>query len=70
MTQQELTQSVRAALEADVRINLARHPLRIEAMRDGAVVLEGEVPDVAARKWASTWMVWLQDFLNAFTFFV
>lgn len=50
MTQQELTQSVRAALEADVRINLARHPLRIEAMRDGAVVLEGEVPDVAARK--------------------
>ncbi len=26
--------------------------------------------DFAAHKWASKWMVWLQDFLNTFTFFV
>ncbi|KPK06958.1 MAG: hypothetical protein AMJ64_07940 [Betaproteobacteria bacterium SG8_39] len=50
MTPQNLTQSVRAALEADGRVNLARHPLRIEATNDGAVVLEGDVSDVAARK--------------------
>lgn len=50
MTQPNLASSVRAALEADVRINLARHPLRIEATRDDAIVLEGELADVAARK--------------------
>lgn len=50
MATQELAQSVRAALEADVRVNLARHPLRIEATPDGAVVLEGDVSDIAARK--------------------
>lgn len=49
-TQQDLAQSVRAALEADIRVNLARYPLRIDATSDGAVVLEGEVSDVAARK--------------------
>lgn len=50
MTELDLTQSVRAALEADVRVNLVRHPLRIQATSDGAVVLEGELSDVAARK--------------------
>jgi osmotically-inducible protein OsmY len=50
MAQSDLAQSVRAALEADVRVNLARHPLRIEATRDHAIVLEGDVADVAARK--------------------
>jgi len=50
MPQSDLAQSVRAALEADVRVNLARHPLRVEATRDGAIVLEGEVADIAARK--------------------
>lgn len=50
MTSQDLAQSVRAALEADVRVNLVRHPLRIDATADSAVVLEGEVSDVAARK--------------------
>ncbi|MDX1374126.1 MAG: BON domain-containing protein [Burkholderiales bacterium] len=50
MRSQDLTQSVRAALEADVQVNLARYPLRIEAMPDRAVVLEGEVSDIAARK--------------------
>jgi len=50
MTQSGLALSVRAALEADVRVNLARHPLRIEATGDDAIVLEGDVADVAARK--------------------
>lgn len=50
MTNHELAQTVRAALEADVRVNLARYPLRVEATGDGAVVLEGEVADIAARK--------------------
>jgi osmotically-inducible protein OsmY len=50
MPQSNLAVSVRAALEADVRINLSRHPLRIEATRDDAIVLEGELADVAARK--------------------
>jgi osmotically-inducible protein OsmY len=50
MTGIELAQSVRAALEADVRVNLGRYPLHIEATADGAVVLEGELSDVAARK--------------------
>jgi len=50
MTHTDLALSVRAALEADVRVNLARHPLRIEATGDDAIVLEGEVADVAARK--------------------
>ncbi len=50
MTQSELAQRVRAALAADTRINLPLHPLRIEATPDDAIVLEGEVADVAARK--------------------
>jgi len=50
MTGQDLAQSVRAALEADVRVNLARYPVRVDATADGAVVLEGELSDVAARK--------------------
>jgi osmotically-inducible protein OsmY len=50
MPQSNLAVSVRAALEADVRINLSRHPLRIEATGDDAIVLEGELADVAARK--------------------
>ena len=27
-------------------------------------------PELAARKWASKWMVWLQDYLQTFTFFL
>ena len=27
-------------------------------------------PGVPAVKWASKWMIWLQDFLATFTFFV
>lgn len=50
MTPQDLAQSVRAALEADIRVNIARYPVRVDATTDGAVVLEGELSDVAARK--------------------
>jgi osmotically-inducible protein OsmY len=42
---------VHAALERESRINLHRHPVRIETA-DGKVTLEGEVPDVAAKKLA------------------
>lgn len=50
MTPQDLAQSVRAALEADIRVNIARYPVRVDATTDGAIVLEGELSDVAARK--------------------
>lgn len=50
MTQEDLAQKVHAALAADTRINLDVHPLRIKATGDGAVVLDGEVSDVAVRK--------------------
>jgi osmotically-inducible protein OsmY len=42
---------VRAALEREARINLHRHPIRIDST-DGTVTLEGEVADVAAKKLA------------------
>ena len=42
---------VHAALERETRINLHRHPIRIESV-DGTVTLEGEVADVAAKKLA------------------
>ena len=42
---------VHAALEREARINLHRHPIRIESV-DGTVTLEGEVADVAAKKLA------------------
>lgn len=45
------TRKVHAALEREPRINIHRHPIRIDA-RDGAVTLEGEVADVAAKKLA------------------
>jgi osmotically-inducible protein OsmY len=41
--------AVQAALEHDVRINLHRHPIRIDFV-SGAVVLEGDVPSVGAKK--------------------
>jgi osmotically-inducible protein OsmY len=40
-----------ASLEADTRINLHRHPVRVR-MLDDAVLLEGEVDSVAAKKLA------------------
>jgi osmotically-inducible protein OsmY len=42
---------VHAALEREARINLHRHPIRIDSA-DGTVTLEGEVADVAAKKLA------------------
>ena len=42
---------VHAALERESRVNLHRHPVRIESA-DGAVTLEGEVADVAAKQLA------------------
>jgi len=50
MTQDDLAQKVQAALAADPRIHLTLHPLRIEAAPDGAIVLDGEVADIAVRK--------------------
>ena len=52
MNPRELTtRKIHAALEREPRINIHRHPIRIES-RDGAVTLEGEVADVAAKKLA------------------
>ena len=45
------TSQVHAALEREPRINIHRHPIRIESA-DGTVTLEGEVADVAAKKLA------------------
>jgi osmotically-inducible protein OsmY len=42
---------VHAALERESRINLHRHPVRIESA-DGTVTLEGELSDVAAKQLA------------------
>ena len=42
---------VHAALEREHRINLHRHPVKIESA-DGTVTLEGEVGDVAAKRLA------------------
>ena len=43
--------SVRKALEYDPRINLHRYPIRI-GVSAGAVILEGDVADIAAKKLA------------------
>ncbi|HEY7655978.1 MAG TPA: BON domain-containing protein [Burkholderiales bacterium] len=47
----EVIKRVHHALEYEPRVNLHRYPLRI-GYADGAVVLEGEVEDVAAKKLA------------------
>jgi osmotically-inducible protein OsmY len=49
--QMEVRKQVHAALEREARINLHRHPLKIDAA-DGTVTLEGEVADIAAKKLA------------------
>lgn len=46
-----MTRKVHAALEREPRVNIHRHPIRIES-KDGCVILEGEVADVAAKKLA------------------
>ena len=45
------TRKVHAALEREPRINIHRHPIRVQS-QDGAVILEGEVADIAAKKLA------------------
>ena len=45
------TRKVHAALEREPRVNVHRHPIRVQS-QDGAVILEGEVADVAAKKLA------------------
>ncbi len=51
MEKEAVRRQVHAALERESRINLHRHPVRIEAA-NGAVTLEGEVADIAAKKLA------------------
>jgi len=51
MEKEAVRRQVHAALERETRINLHRHPVRIEAT-DGEVTLEGEVADIAAKKLA------------------
>ena len=46
-----VVKKVHASLEQEPRINLHRHPIRI-GLDNGAVVLEGEVENVAAKKLA------------------
>jgi osmotically-inducible protein OsmY len=41
--------TVRAAFERDPRINLHRYPIRLD-FEDGALILEGEVESIAAKK--------------------
>ncbi len=43
---------VRAALEREPRVNFHRYPLRIELSDDGALVLQGETENIAAKKLA------------------
>jgi osmotically-inducible protein OsmY len=49
MEKSEIVNKVRAALEYDPRVNLHRHLITID-YADGAVVLEGEVESIAAKK--------------------
>jgi osmotically-inducible protein OsmY len=46
-----IIRQVRGALENEHRINLHRHPIKVD-VADGAVVLEGEVEGIAAKKLA------------------
>src|SRR5438132_11277372 len=46
-----ITKQVHALLERETRIKLHRHPVEIHNA-NGVVVLEGELPDVAAKKLA------------------
>ncbi|HYB91736.1 MAG TPA: BON domain-containing protein [Candidatus Binataceae bacterium] len=48
--QEAIVKHVRAALEREGRVDLHRHPLRIDLDSDGNLTLEGEVADVAAKK--------------------
>lgn len=47
-----ILKQVQAALEQEPRINLHLHPIRMELSADGALTLEGETADIAAKKLA------------------
>lgn len=49
--EETIVRQVRAALENEPRINVHRHPVRVST-ESGAVVLEGEVGNIAAKKLA------------------
>ncbi len=49
MNKEAIVKQIRAALESEPRVNLHRYPLKV-AVVDGAVLLEGEVESVAAKK--------------------
>ena len=51
MHKQDVIRSVQAAIERDPRVNLHRYPIRI-GFHEDAVILEGEVESVAAKKLA------------------
>lgn len=51
MQSDAVRKQVHAALERESRVNLHRHPVRIESA-EGTVTLEGEVADVAAKQLA------------------
>lgn len=51
MAQRTTVEAVRAALAAEARIGLARHPLAF-SFGDGVLTIEGELPGVAAKKLA------------------
>lgn len=51
MEKEAVRKQIHAALEREHRINLHRHPVRIDTA-EGTVTLEGEVADVAAKKLA------------------
>jgi osmotically-inducible protein OsmY len=48
----ELIRTLQAGLEIDPRIQHHRHPVRV-TLNDGAVLLEGEVPSIAAKRVAA-----------------
>lgn len=48
-SEESIVRQVRAALENERRVNLHRNPVRV-SVASGAVVLEGEVDDIAAKK--------------------
>lgn len=52
MSKEDTLKQVQAALSAEPRINLHHCPLRMELADDGALTLDGELDDIAARKLA------------------
>ncbi len=48
----EVLRQVRAALEREPRVNLHQYPLKVNLDADGAVIVEGELANIAAKKLA------------------